>query len=182
MLSVYRYAQSWQQQGVRSAREIIFSIFLSETCSCKIILCIFATANQGSASARMAKLVDALVSGASAERLAGSSPVPGTKRGIWLNELYASFLFGQVRLDCDRIHRPPRSKRGAAPPLVSRTDKAAGRIPMPSPLLQTNALSNFSIHAVFCAEHAPTGYIRDLSALAPDSTLRLLNFLPAAKL
>ena len=31
-------------------------------------------------NARMAKLVDALVSGASAERLAGSSPVPGTKR------------------------------------------------------------------------------------------------------
>lgn len=30
--------------------------------------------------ARMVKLVDTLVSGASAHKLAGSSPVPGTKR------------------------------------------------------------------------------------------------------
>ena len=37
-----------------------------------------------SSQARVVKLVDTLSSGGSASRCAGSSPVPGTKKGFWI--------------------------------------------------------------------------------------------------
>ena len=45
------------------------------------------------ADAQMAKLVDALVSGASAARLAGSSPVLGTKSDERQSMIVARFIF-----------------------------------------------------------------------------------------
>ncbi len=63
------------------------------------MLCNFAIAKaKQSIVARVAKLVDALVSGSSVSRRAGSSPVPGTKtEGVLRNE-DSFFLYICVRL------------------------------------------------------------------------------------
>ena len=63
------------------------------------------------ADAQMAKLVDALVSGASAARLAGSSPVLGTKQPAIERLLVIFFIYALLCASTARLYKKIKSLR-----------------------------------------------------------------------